>query len=102
MFGFLSLKSFSSPSFCIREVALKLSLDSCCFAGGRCPPKKLVTLKDLRGSGLTAEFGPGLEFALGLPPGWKEGAAALGLNSLARTLNLVDAPELGVWTPLED
>jgi hypothetical protein len=96
MFGFLSLNSLSSPSFCIREVALKLSLDSGCFVGGFCPPKKLVRVKDLRGSGLMAEFGRGLEFALGLPPGWKEGAAALGLNSLARTLNLVDAFEFGV------
>jgi hypothetical protein len=77
-------------------MALKFSFVSTRLAGGRCPPKKLVIVRGLRGSGLVAEFGRGLELVLGLPSGWNVFAAGLGLNSLARTLNLVDTVDVGV------
>lgn len=68
---------------------------------GRCPPKKLVMAGALRESCLGADSGLGLEAALVLPPGWKVFAAGLGLNSWARTLNLEDAPDVGVGAPLD-
>ena len=40
----------------------------------------------------------GLEVALGLPVGLKEFAAGFGLNSMAFTLNLADAEEVGLST----
>jgi hypothetical protein len=49
-----------------------------------------------------AEASLGLEVLLVLLVGWKVFAAGLGLNSCARTLNRVEAAEVGVWAPLED
>jgi hypothetical protein len=75
-------------------MALKFVGPSSDFTVGRWPVKKLVTA-GLRTSCLD-EFGRGLEVALGVPPGRKVFAAGFGLNSLARTLNLVDMVEEGV------
>jgi len=80
-------------------MALKVVSPSSDLTVGFGPIKKLVT-GGLRTSCLD-EFGLGLEVALGVPPGWKVFAAGLGLNSWARTLNLVDTLEEGVWAPLE-
>lgn len=73
--------SLDCASFCMRATALKLLFESAGLEGARCPPKKLVIAKVLRGSGFVAELGRGLELELRLPPGWKVCADGFGLNS---------------------
>lgn len=55
----------------------------------------------LRDSCLAVGSGLGLELALVFPPGWKVLAAGFGLNSCARTLNLLEMAEVGVCMPLD-
>jgi hypothetical protein len=95
----MSLCDLSCASFSMRPMALKVVSPSRDFTVGFWPPKKLVT-GGLRASCFAAEFGRGLELALGSILGWNVFAAGFGLNSFARTLNLVDALEEGVWAPL--
>lgn len=63
-------------------------------------PKKSLEL-GARDVGLLLELGLGLEVGLDTPGSLKTLAAGFGLNSIALTLSLADAAEVGVRTVLD-
>ena len=90
----------SADSLRRRKMGLNDSARSSGCMFGRLPPKKLVSCTLRGGSCREADSGLGLEWLLGCPPGWN--VFAVGLNSIARTLNFGVALDVGVGTPLED
>ena len=80
---------------------LKDVFESIGLTAWRGPVKKLESTRGLVISGFAAELGREPELEPGVALGWKVFAAGLGLNSLARTLNLLDKLDEGVCMPLE-